>query len=580
MQFQTKEYSPRPKNKKTNKEIVDPYDTLFNLIFVMQRVKSGARRKKLGNYYDASSKTSLSGLMANVAEIGLQPAIFPYRMMLDNLSKQIDSLIEIKDDVSKDPRFDTSNTKFTLGLSSIFTLLGNPRAFIRQGFVKYKADRDFARMGGAISRSIDAAIFTLWAKELGASTREAVNIGKLYGDDLHPDFLAESKKQLFNRVVSVSASAVATRMGVNAQVVKDAIQSSYKSNDKVERKQILDRELSSAGLEQNKRKLIAEQIYGADKEVKKDATDEGKVQKEEEKETMGIWVNLDQDKNLYELRKIGQRQALVDLASRITTQNSKSTNRSHKIVLQKLKDLASGKKVTTGQRVGQMIINFQFLKSGIVGSEFSKNLLSGRFDKLKISQYKDYPVFFGEEPKLDANGKPKNVSIMEGKDGVVGHIFGSAYYLHPINLFNGLFVNGELWLKMAKKNGRINGKSLPYFIYNMMPRQLLAPVKGFTQNAFSKIFGKVITSSMKTAFKSGVKSVLAFIFGAIPAGGIMVQLLFDKVIDYAAEFAMQILVFVFLALAAYVIVAVDGLTTYIDQLKPDQTTVVKSASDL
>jgi hypothetical protein len=169
-------------------------------------------------------------------------------------------------------------------------------------------------------------------------------------------------------------------------------------------------------------------------------------------------------------------------------------------------------------------------------------------------------------------------------DSAIGKIMGGAYYFHPNNLINGLFVDGSLWLKWASnEKGEINGKSFAYFMSQLtLGRSLSAaskPIKALSENLvklISPIFEKL---------QIGIKNIAKKLIGATGVGGLLINLLMNVVSDKFAQIMNQVIVMFILAIAGVIFALFEGLGAlysdeYAEVLLEDQAKGIQGVSDI
>jgi len=575
------------------------YDQIFDFLFNIQRTKKALNVKKDPRHGDLGNA---------LLEIGLQPAIYPVDVTLDEIKKTIEKGSEIQ--MGNEGKFAT--TPFT------------PPSEISKAIKKERSKRDSNRtlalwssIGGNLDANSDAALLSMLAKKFDLSGEEAIEMANLYKN------IKKEENKLIRDKAMWGKDFLPSKVDKDFPDLDiDFLGDEYKKEREKYKNNILEKgqkillDTVIKDLEREK-KEIAKQT----EEKKWEQTtpqviewlDEPQIitpeKKEEEIQKEDILniikdpnINLDQEReeklqSLFIQKGADDKHAQL-YAKYILKENSNIWNDKNynylqpsldslykslafRIVSEELKQ----KKVNINNveaevfRVENELRAFINNNKSNYGVKFQRALLLKRF----LDSSKSFNAIFlsGEWEKFETQGlafsqvvKKKLVKDEQGNiigeyfdkgDSVIGKLLGRAYYLHPKNFLNGILNNGELWLKLAcGEDGKLNKKSFAYAMYNITPGRLIK--KGLNQ--FAKPFNSVseaLRNKVLNPFFSKImgftKKFLKNFLGATGIGGFIasrVITLFEDKIEYYIIQIVQVFLISILGIIFAIIFSIGG----------------------
>lgn len=575
------------------------YDQIFDFLFNIQRSKKTLNVKQDPKHGDLGNA---------LLEIGLQPAIYPVDITLDEIKKTIEKGSEIQ--MGNEKKFAT--TPFT------------PPSEISKTIKKERSKRDSNRtlalwssIGGNLDANSDAALLSMLAKKFDLSGEEAIEMANLYKNikkeenklirdkamwgknflpskvdkdfpDLDIDFLGdeykEEREKYKNNILEKGQKILLDT------VIKDLEREKNELTKQTEEKkweqiapQVVEwlDEPQIITPEQKEEEIKKEEIINIVKDPSINSVEE------REKKLQSLFIQKgadDKHAQLYAKYILKENSDIWDNKNYNYLQpslNSLYKSLAFRIVSEELKQ----KKVNINNVEAEVFRVENELRAFINNNKsnyevkFQRALLLKRF----LDSSKSFNAIFlsGEWEKFETQGlafsqvvKKKFVKDEQGNiigeyfdkgDSVIGKLLGRAYYLHPKNFLNGILNNGELWLKLAcGEDGKLNKKSLAYAMYNITPGRLIK--KGLNQ--FAKPFNSVSNALRNKVLNPFFSKIMGFtkkflkkFLGATGLGGFIASriiTLFEDKIEYYIIQIVQVFLISILGIIFAIIFSIGG----------------------
>lgn len=202
-----------------------------------------------------------------------------------------------------------------------------------------------------------------------------------------------------------------------------------------------------------------------------------------------------------------------------------------------------------GARLERNLLRYRWLtESGTWGP----TLLSGKWED--FAKDSNFAKLVEEVDVKGADGKSVG-RYFKSANTVAGRLFGSAYYLHPVNFLRGVFVDGSFWLKLScDANGKLDTKRFTYFLSQLNFNKLMSPFTNALGSITNKIYGMV--SPMFVGLKKFVGSLLKRILGATGVGGWIASKLIEMFSDKIAAVVNQVVTVIFYGIIAILVMFV------------------------
>lgn len=202
-----------------------------------------------------------------------------------------------------------------------------------------------------------------------------------------------------------------------------------------------------------------------------------------------------------------------------------------------------------GARLERNLLRYRWLtESGTWGP----TLLSGKWED--FAKDSNFAKLVEEVDVKGADGKSVG-RYFKSANTVAGRLFGSAYYLHPVNFLRGVFVDGSFWLKLScDANGKLDTKRFTYFLSQLNFNKLMSPFTNALGSITNKIYGMV--SPMFVGLKRIVGSLLKRILGATGVGGWIASKLLEIFSDKIAAMVNQVVTVIFYGIIAILVMFV------------------------
>lgn len=202
-----------------------------------------------------------------------------------------------------------------------------------------------------------------------------------------------------------------------------------------------------------------------------------------------------------------------------------------------------------GARLERNLLRYRWLtESGTWGP----TLLSGKWED--FAKDSNFAKLVEEVDVKGADGKSVG-KYFKSANTVAGRLFGSAYYLHPVNFLRGVFVDGSFWLKLScDANGKLDTKRFTYFLSQLNFNKLMSPFTNALGSITNKIYGMV--SPMFVGLKKFVGSLLKKILGATGVGGWIASKLIEIFSDKIAAVVNQVVTVIFYGIIAILVMFV------------------------
>ncbi len=229
------------------------------------------------------------------------------------------------------------------------------------------------------------------------------------------------------------------------------------------------------------------------------------------------------------------------------------TNPTEEQILQRIKEtrfMVNPKNNNSfGARMERNLLRYRWLtESGTWGS----TLLSGKWED--FAKDSNFAKLVEEVDVKGADGKSVG-KYFKSANTVAGRLFGSAYYLHPVNFLRGVFVDGSFWLKLScDANGKLDTKRFTYFLSQLNFNKLMSPFTNALGSITNKIYGMV--SPMFVGLKRIVGSLLKRILGATGVGGWIASKLIEIFSDRIAAAVNQVVTVIFYGIIAILVMFV------------------------
>lgn len=217
----------------------------------------------------------------------------------------------------------------------------------------------------------------------------------------------------------------------------------------------------------------------------------------------------------------------------------------------------SGESPTLGMRVAQARTFYNWAKDT---EGLSRKLFNGEWESfgnedLNFTQIVKYENVF------DESGKKIGQYVAPART-VMGSLLGNFYYFHPRNLIKGIFLDGDLLLKMGSKwdpgSGKniVNKKSFAYLLYQARLGNVLSSLTKPLTILSQKITG--VINPLASALKKLVKNFLVRLLGATGVGGMIINLLMRLFGDQVSKAIAQITMVIMLGLLGMLLIIIDS----------------------
>ena len=507
------------------------HDQIFEFLFDIQVSKKQLELRKDKKFGDFGN---------TLLEIGAQPAIYPVGVALDEIKSLVEKESSIQ--MGNNPRFSTQ----------IYSSPQNIKANISKDSRKSKANRLlalWASIGGNIDAKGDGALLAMMVNKFDLSAEEATTLGKFYkkikqeenkqtsdktlwGKDFMPsktdrnfpeldmDILGE--KYIQERLKTKNNIRKIAKEIVINDILKDNLksQNTYSTNqinkddllritedknitDEEKKNIILQKYFSSKGVNNEKAKIYSEHILI---------------------DNRNIWNENDTKYLSSAQNSIFKSIAFGIVSSRVRDGKLNLSQFPIEIhnIEKSLRTFVDNNKSTYSVKFQRVLLAKRFLDSSV---NFNDIFLSGDWEKFETKGIGFSQIVKRVEVKDDQN----NIvgSYITPGDSVMGKLLGKIYYLHPKNFINGILNNGELWLKLAcGEDGKLNKKSLAYFLYTITPGRLIKRAFNQAVSPFNFIAQKIRTHILNPFFGKILrisKNILKSIFGLTGIGGFIIS---------------------------------------------------------
>lgn len=515
------------------------YDTIFSFLFSQQRSKKPLSRGK-----QQYNTPALSGLSSGLMEIAEGPFMYPFLTAFNAIGKDIDSLLPLlRVQLVKEETYPGGNSAGGLsagfGLNSLSSILSNPRAFAQSAMKRYKKDRTWASIGGFTNNTMNGALFSLWAKNMGFSSSISANVGKSFSEKIISE---EQHNQMMKRAQTLASEKIVLENEIPLSLIRQGIEDSSSFDDKSDRVQKLKDVLNTGGIASSNIDTVAQEVWGRDG----DDSD------------LGLY---DRGKERTDAKKIAQKEVFELLSAKAA--QAGDVKKQH-LYARYLQGLATDSAVTPGAIVGKAIFVGKWAYDGVVKGKFLDAVAAGDFGKLRMVTDKKTPLMENGVIAKDAQGRVKTISVTVASDNPIGKLFGDIlYYSHPINLVRGALWDGKLWLRMATRNGVVNTNSVFYSISQKSIAQTISPISSFVRNKLvDPVINLILNNTLAKSIKAKIASIIGSLISAgIPGVGIVVNLLVNFVGDQFFQFFLEVIVLIFLAIIAIPFIMLAGSHT-------------------
>lgn len=580
------------------------YDQIYQFLFEIQHSQKNVdirRNKQLGDFGDA------------LFELGTQPAIYPVGAVMDEMTSLINSSSSVK----------MGNVdKLATG---VFTSPSDIIRGVKRERQKKQNERMlalWASIGGNLDANGDGALLSMLANKFNISAQEATALGRFYreikkeenkivldkamwGKDFmptkkdkeFPDFdveilgskykkeRAEKKENIVSKTKdTVIDSIFESEKLLNKELDKEELLNILYSPETVKKSETPKEQLPPENLETEEKK------ENTDKEkpqlTKAERLEKFFINKAVKGEHAKVYSNFLLKKNapLWEKDEIDPKINYFDLskdsllksmAFRIAMDRNRNPNITYNKLLaeiekneRNLNTFIDNNQSTYGVKLQRVLLTKRFLENT---KYFNQIFFSGDWEKFETKGLSFTQVVKRVEVVVgkDKNGKDIKESYIEHGDTVIGKLLGRAYYYHPRNFLNGIFNNGEIWLKLAcGEDKRLNKRSLAYALYTLTPgRMISAGIKEITKPT-NYIAAKIRNNILNPFFNkilSSTKFLLNKVLGIAGLGGWITSVILNSLNDKFEQLIIQIVqVFLisFLALLFAFFFSLEGINNY------------------
>lgn len=588
----------------------NPYDQVFDFIFNVQK-------KKVNKPFPKPRPDEDGEYLSALVEIGTQPAIYPLEGSLDLINNYISKETAI--DFGGGVRAGLGSGVFSDPTAYAKKEVSKARAeenFARVGgYLHHGIDGAlvslFAKRNGVSSKSaVNMGILfsdVEKLKEVKKTKQWAVS-----GIDDEED-LEKAEERVQNDAIRIFVdSLVRNDPRLSKDMLLDTIRSGQKIESREERFRNTVERLKYGGLSDVKeRTKVAEKIWGKGSDLgvyrnEKDAVAEilkgvdFKGDGERRQFDKGIHRIVDRDlqsdedkrrqkneiyktlKNDYKLNAKDASLATLRLTQEIPTKNSRvdiaekalysslvgevmgsAIQNEDYDTVSRAKDAIKGVlenhsgETSMGMRVARARILYNWAKDA---EGLSQKLFNGEWERFGNSDL-NFTQIVKSESVYDDTGKKIGQFAVPAKT-TIGALLGNFYYFHPKNFIKGIFLDGDLLLKMAsewdpqKKKYAINKRNSAYFFYQARLGNVLSAITKPVNILSQKILG--IINPLASGLKKFIKNFLVRMLGAAGVGGMIVNFLMRIFGDEIAKAVAQVTIVIMMGLLGILFVLLES----------------------
>lgn len=588
----------------------NPYDQVFDFIFNVQK-------KKVNKPFPKPRPDEDGEYLSALVEIGTQPAIYPLEGSLDLINNYISKETAI--DFGGGVRAGLGSGVFSDPTAYAKKEVSKARAkenFARVGgYLHHGIDGAlvslFAKRNGVSSKSaVNMGILfsdVEKLKEVKKTKQWAV-----FGIDDEED-LEKAEERVQNDAIRIFVdSLVRNDPRLSKDMLLDTIRSGQKIESREERFRNTVERLKYGGLSDVKeRTKVAEKIWGKGSDLgvyrnEKDAVAEilkgvdFKGDGERRQFDKGIHRIVDRDlqsdedkrrqkneiyktlKNDYKLNAKDASLATLRLTQEIPTKNSRvdiaekalysslvgevmgsAIQNEDYDTVSRAKDAIKGVlenhsgETSMGMRVARARILYNWAKDA---EGLSQKLFNGEWERFGNSDL-NFTQIVKSESVYDDTGKKIGQFTVPAKT-TIGALLGNFYYFHPKNFIKGIFLDGDLLLKMAsewdpqKKKYAINKRNPAYFFYQARLGNVLSAITKPVNILSQKILG--IINPLASGLKKFIKNFLVRMLGAAGVGGMIVNFLMRIFGDEIAKAVAQVTIVIMMGLLGILFVLLES----------------------
>lgn len=588
----------------------NPYDQVFDFIFNVQK-------KKVNKPFPKPRPDEDGEYLSALVEIGTQPAIYPLEGSLDLINNYISKETAI--DFGGGVRAGLGSGVFSDPTAYAKKEVSKARAeenFARVGgYLHHGIDGAlvslFAKRNGVSSKSaVNMGILfsdVEKLKEVKKTKQWAVS-----GIDDEED-LEKAEERVQNDAIRIFVdSLVRNDPRLSKDMLLDTIRSGQKIESREERFRNTVERLKYGGLSDVKeRTKVAEKIWGKGSDLgvyrnEKDAVAEilkgvdFKGDGERRQFDKGIHRIVDRDlqsdedkrrqkneiyktlKNDYKLNAKDASLATLRLTQEIPTKNSRvdiaekalysslvgevmgsAIQNEDYDTVSRAKDAIKGVlenhsgETSMGMRVARARILYNWAKDA---EGLSQKLFNGEWERFGNSDL-NFTQIVKSESVYDDTGKKIGQFTVPAKT-TIGALLGNFYYFHPKNFIKGIFLDGDLLLKMAsewdpqKKKYAINKRNSAYFFYQARLGNVLSAITKPVNILSQKILG--IINPLASGLKKFIKNFLVRMLGAAGVGGMIVNFLMRIFGDEIAKAVAQVTIVIMMGLLGILFVLLES----------------------
>ncbi len=588
----------------------NPYDQVFDFIFNVQK-------KKVNKPFPKPRPDEDGEYLSALVEIGTQPAIYPLEGSLDLINNYISKETAI--DFGGGVRAGLGSGVFSDPTAYAKKEVSKARAeenFARVGgYLHHGIDGAlvslFAKRNGVSSKSaVNMGILfsdVEKLKEVKKTKQWAV-----FGIDDEED-LEKAEERVQNDAIRIFVdSLVRNDPRLSKDMLLDTIRSGQKIESREERFRNTVERLKYGGLSDVKeRTKVAEKIWGKGSDLgvyrnEKDAVAEilkgvdFKGDGERRQFDKGIHRIVDRDlqsdedkrrqkneiyktlKNDYKLNAKDASLATLRLTQEIPTKNSRvdiaekalysslvgevmgsAIQNEDYDTVSRAKDAIKGVlenhsgETSMGMRVARARILYNWAKDA---EGLSQKLFNGEWERFGNSDL-NFTQIVKSESVYDDTGKKIGQFTVPAKT-TIGALLGNFYYFHPKNFIKGIFLDGDLLLKMAsewdpqKKKYAINKRNSAYFFYQARLGNVLSAITKPVNILSQKILG--IINPLASGLKKFIKNFLVRMLGAAGVGGMIVNFLMRIFGDEIAKAVAQVTIVIMMGLLGILFVLLES----------------------
>lgn len=555
------------------------HDQIFEFLFNLQITKKQTelrRDRKFGDFGNT------------LLEIGSQPAIYPVGVALDEIKGIIEKGTAVQ--MGNNPKLSTG----------IFTPPTEVKRSISKESDKSKRNRLlslWASIGGNLDANGDGALLAMMVKKFDITAQEATELGKFYrkikleenkqvsdkalwGKDFMPskmdkefpdldiEFLGEEYKQertkkrdeIIEKGRDIMVSTIERENDKEKpNELEDKKNSSLKNISKEEIKTIVN-DKSTTSNEEKLKNLSTYFINNGIKEEKADIFSNHILV-----DNPQLWDDKKEDYINSSQNALFKTVALEIALKRAEKMNlpTQQIGFEARNIEMDLRKFIDNNRNTYGVKFQRVLLTKRFIESS---KYFNEIFLSGDWEKFETKGLGFSQVVKRVEVK-DEDGEVVGSYITNG-DSVIGKLLGKAYYLHPRNFINGIFNNGELWLKLAcGEDGKLNKKSLAYAFYKLTPGRLFKKALNQVASPFNFIASRIRVKILNPFFKKILKFAKGFLrnfLGATGIGGLIASIILKFLGDKFEYYIMQIVQIFLISILGIIFAIFFGLDSVTD----------------